>query len=107
MPRWQVSPEGKLEPYGTRWRDRHQPSAAQLAARAHRNTAAWRRARAAQLARQPWCSTCPATTDLTVDHIIPLAQGGTDDPSNLRTLCRRCNGRRAQRDQMRDHGGER
>ncbi|MDR5776940.1 MULTISPECIES: HNH endonuclease signature motif containing protein [unclassified Caballeronia] len=25
-----------------------------------------------------------------VDHIIPLAQGGTDDESNLRGLCTAC-----------------
>lgn len=26
-----------------------------------------------------------------VDHVIPRSQGGTDDPSNLVTACRRCN----------------
>jgi 5-methylcytosine-specific restriction protein A len=40
------------------------------------------------------CSHCgagPAQAELTVDHIIPLAQGGTNDLSNLQVLCRRCN----------------
>ncbi len=32
--------------------------------------------------------------DLTVDHITPLALGGTDEPSNLRVLCSRCNASR-------------
>jgi 5-methylcytosine-specific restriction protein A len=27
---------------------------------------------------------------LDVDHIMPRIAGGTDDPSNLRTLCRPC-----------------
>ena len=27
----------------------------------------------------------------TVDHIIPVAKGGTDDPENLVAACRRCN----------------
>lgn len=30
----------------------------------------------------------------TADHIIPKAQGGTDDLDNLRCVCRRCNSRR-------------
>jgi 5-methylcytosine-specific restriction protein A len=25
-----------------------------------------------------------------VDHIVPVADGGTDDPENLRLLCRPC-----------------
>lgn len=37
------------------------------------------------------CNSCGATNDLTVDHIIPLAKGGTNDLSNFHTLCRRCN----------------
>ena len=28
---------------------------------------------------------------LHIDHIIPISQGGTDDPGNLRTLCSACN----------------
>ena len=28
------------------------------------------------IASQPWCSECGATTDLTADHITPLAAGG-------------------------------
>lgn len=30
--------------------------------------------------------------DATVDHITPKAAGGTDDPENLISSCRRCNG---------------
>ncbi|MBL8311188.1 MAG: HNH endonuclease [Burkholderiales bacterium] len=28
------------------------------------------------------------TSDLTIDHIVPLSKGGTDELSNLRFLCR-------------------
>jgi 5-methylcytosine-specific restriction endonuclease McrA len=28
---------------------------------------------------------------LEVDHIVPQSRGGSDEPSNLRTLCRACN----------------
>lgn len=34
----------------------------------------------------------------TVDHIVPLAHGGTDDPANLRAACARCNYRRGARE---------
>jgi 5-methylcytosine-specific restriction protein A len=31
---------------------------------------------------------------LSVDHIMAKTLGGTDDPSNLTTLCRRCHGKK-------------
>jgi 5-methylcytosine-specific restriction endonuclease McrA len=40
------------------------------------------------------CQSCQKTnleTELTIDHIIPLAKGGSNDISNLQTLCRSCN----------------
>ncbi|WP_429216421.1 HNH endonuclease [Kitasatospora sp. MAP12-9] len=37
------------------------------------------------------------TTQLTVDHIVPKARGGTDDRSNLQVLCRACNSRKRDR----------
>ena len=40
------------------------------------------------------CKSCGKTdreTQLTIDHIIALARGGTNDISNLQTLCRCCN----------------
>lgn len=40
------------------------------------------------------CQSCGKTnreTELTIDHIIALARGGTNDISNLQTLCRSCN----------------
>lgn len=54
-------------------------------------TRAWEK-RAAQVKRQhPTCAKCGATEDLTVDHIVSKARGGSDEPDNLRTLCRRHN----------------
>jgi 5-methylcytosine-specific restriction endonuclease McrA len=68
------------------------------AARRLRSTAAWQTASAATIARQPWCAVCGATNDLTADHITPLHAGGHPlHPSNLRTLCRRCNSRKGAR----------
>lgn len=46
------------------------------------------------------CRLCEAETDydnpqsyveLTIDHIVPLAKGGTNDLENLQLLCRSCN----------------
>ncbi|MCF2150797.1 HNH endonuclease [Desmonostoc muscorum LEGE 12446] len=40
------------------------------------------------------CRSCGKTgveTNLTIDHIIPLARGGQNDISNLQTLCFICN----------------
>lgn len=37
------------------------------------------------------CECCYATNDLTLDHKIPVAIGGTNEMSNLGILCRSCN----------------
>jgi 5-methylcytosine-specific restriction enzyme A len=40
------------------------------------------------------CQSCGRTSvesNLTIDHIIPLALGGQNDISNLHTLCLTCN----------------
>lgn len=38
------------------------------------------------------CRYCNATdTPLTIDHVVPVALGGTDDPRNLVAACRDCN----------------
>lgn len=47
--------------------------------------------RAAVLRDDPLCPVCKSAGRVTlateVDHIIPLAKGGTDDRSNLQGLC--------------------
>jgi hypothetical protein len=42
---------------------------------------------------------CPAGSPhaASVDHVIPRARGGTNDPANLRLAHRRCNGQRGSR----------
>ncbi|AWW40797.1 hypothetical protein DN051_32400 [Streptomyces cadmiisoli] len=55
----------------------------------------------AAIALQPYCSFCLTRGDnsnpLTGDHRIPRSKGGTNSPSNIRVLCRRCNSRRGNR----------
>ena len=41
--------------------------------------------------RCQYCGATPQNGALEVDHIIPVADGGSDDPSNLLTACEPCN----------------
>jgi 5-methylcytosine-specific restriction protein A len=63
----------------------------------HYASASFRAARTAVLVRD--CFTCRScgrvVTQLPqVDHIVPIRHGGTDDLTNLQTLCLRCHGRK-------------
>lgn len=37
------------------------------------------------------CVWCGATDNLTIDHILPVKLGGSNDEKNLQVLCRSCN----------------
>jgi 5-methylcytosine-specific restriction protein A len=54
---------------------------------------AYEKTRLRVLAEEPYCYSCgaPATT---VDHIIPLTLGGTNERANLHGCCLRCNSAR-------------
>lgn len=54
---------------------------------------AWTKIREAYLAAHPDCSLCGAPATV-VDHITPRAEGGSDDNSNLQSLCTSCHRRR-------------
>jgi len=55
------------------------------------STRQWRKLRARVLMRDGHrCQLCGApATD--VDHVLPVSEGGPDDPRNLRALCASCN----------------
>ena len=60
----------------------------------------WRKIRNAFLQKHPWCSDPfgehqgKKVIAVDVDHIIPKAQGGSNDDSNLQSLCHRCHSRK-------------
>lgn len=43
------------------------------------------------------CKYCGSTKKLEIDHIVPLAKGGTNDLENLQILCKTCNSRKGAR----------
>lgn len=43
------------------------------------------------------CAICKTTEKLTVDHIIPLSKGGSNDLNNLQILCKSCNSKKGDR----------
>jgi len=55
-------------------------------------TQAWRVYSRQRLAEHPFCALCGVLAELT-DHIVPVVEAPErfDDPTNHRSLCRRCN----------------
>lgn len=43
------------------------------------------------------CVVCGSTEKLSCDHVIPWSHGGSDDQSNLQTMCISCNSRKGAR----------
>lgn len=43
------------------------------------------------------CKQCGTQDDLTIDHIVPVSKGGSDDPDNLQLLCQNCNSQKGDR----------
>lgn len=94
---------------GKAWRDQNKERMAELKRRWHEHNPQkatqynhQRRARGAEplppevirsvFDRDGHCLRCLTTEKLTLDHIVPLSRGGTNDQDNLQTLCRGCNG---------------
>ena len=59
---------------------------------------AWKRIRDRYALEHPFCEMCYKAGRMTlmdeVHHIVPVAQGGGDEPENLVTLCKDCHKRR-------------
>lgn len=73
--------------------------------------ATWRRLRLVKLAMNPLCEECllhgQTVAAREVDHIMPLADGGTNEVVNLRSLCKPCHSRKtAAQSNGRGRGGK-
>jgi 5-methylcytosine-specific restriction endonuclease McrA len=67
------------------------PLMAAKSARANGGTRAWSKIRERILIRDAYlCQYC-GNDATTVDHVIPISKGGTDEPDNLLAACSRCN----------------
>lgn len=63
-----------------------------VSARANGGTRLWSKIRERILIRDGYCCQyCGQEDARTVDHILPISKGGTDDPDNLVAACSRCN----------------
>jgi hypothetical protein len=46
------------------------------------------------------CVECDSADDLTIDHVVAVTKGGTNDLENLRVLCRPCNSKKGNRERQ-------
>lgn len=73
-----------------RWRGASEPSPYRQ--RLGLSQTAWRALRQEVFERDGWqCTYCGSVEDPTIDHIVPLIRGGTNDMDNLTPACRSCN----------------
>ena len=54
---------------------------------------------------QPLCAICQVRATMKRDHIVPLAEGGTDDADNTQGLCSACHKRKTQQEARRGKRG--
>lgn len=70
---------------------------------------AWRKLRAHILSIEPLCRSCAARGRVAagseVDHVTPKSKGGTDDVSNLQSLCKSCHSDKTMRESVRGTTG--
>lgn len=56
--------------------------------------AGWRKLRERLLAERPLCQDCNWEASSEIHHVTKLADGGTDEDTNLMALCKACHSKR-------------
>jgi 5-methylcytosine-specific restriction protein A len=81
------------------WRTHERPEVTRIRGRE------LQRRRARLFARERWCRTCAQDGRRTLatvrDHIVPLAEGGTEDEQNIQPLCLDCSDLKTERESRR------
>jgi 5-methylcytosine-specific restriction protein A len=86
-----------LIPMGTSRCAKHRRKTNKISPRLRGYTTEYDKKRAAILAASNICWLCGKHGANTVDHVIPLSHGGTNDISNLKPAHKRCNSSRGNR----------
>ena len=63
------------------------------------------RIRAEVFTADPLCALCRNAAAVIVDHKVPLAEGGEDEPHNRQGLCDPCHDAKSKAEAMRGRGG--
>ncbi len=99
--RWEQSHKDHVNEYHKQWRAKNPDRSHAMINRANRSRRAKLNGSSGSYSDQEWmdlcslynnrCLCCGKTGDLTSDHVVPLADGGNSDISNIQPLCKSCN----------------
>lgn len=84
--------KGEMDPIGEFFSDENRFKKEREKARKLRDSAWWKRKRGSGVCY--YCGKKFPPTDLTMDHLIPLARGGSSTKENLVPCCKDCNNKK-------------
>lgn len=101
---WRANNRDKHRAYAKQWRTDNLERSRELARKHQAARRLGKNAEAieysALLANDP-CSYCGARENITIDHIVPVAEGGGNTADNLTAACYSCNSRKRTRSALR------
>jgi 5-methylcytosine-specific restriction endonuclease McrA len=106
--RWQAENPEKTKANAARWKRENPEKAKAISAASRQSRRARKRAAegrftaadvlALKTRQKGKCACCGKKRKLAVDHIVPLAKGGSNWPNNLQLLCTPCNASKSAKD---------